>query len=122
MINIDFDLEREWKKYEIWKQHESWKKKEMNNAEIVAEMKKQTQIKIIKTRDVYSELYYYTVSAAKKNPKKITKAEMQFLLFNHKSDVHVLSNRILSDNYEDSDVTYLLDCLDQITKIAKKLK
>ena len=55
------------------------------------------------------------------NPKKITKQEMQFLLFNSPTDIKIATARINVGNQKKDDEDYVCDCLDKLNEIATKL-
>mgnify|MGYP003334118173 FL=1 len=85
-----------WEKHNYWEKYNDWKEKEKQKediilGEVIAAKKKENEFMskvlpkvfpAIKLRDIYNELYFLILDIVKKNPKRITKEEMQFLLFN----------------------------------------
>jgi hypothetical protein len=109
--------------FEYWNKYESWKK---NQESIVIKEqkimpKKIPQFPAIKVRDTYNQLYLLIIDIVKNNPKKITKQEMQFLLFNSPTEIKLATARINVGNAKETDEQYVSDCLEELNKIANKL-
>ena len=124
-----------WEKHNYWEKYNDWKEKEKQKediilGEVIAAKKKENEFMskvlpkvfpAIKLRDIYNELYFLILDIVKKNPKRITKEEMQFLLFNSPTDIKIATARINVGNQKKDDEDYVCDCLGKLNEIATKL-
>ena len=136
-------MQSDWEKYEKWKKQQEWippmelPKMEIKiEAKLLEELKKTPRKKISKPESgpqpgpppepvlvassVYTELHDSIVSF--KN-KKITKKQLEFLLYNSPSTIQQRAKKasVMVQDELSEDEKYVLSCLDEITKIAKVL-